>query len=94
MLKHNDGSAKIKFHNGLSSIVVHLEYKMQPVYNIIAFALKYGLGMPGLSEGMFCDLSLFDWLIRFTMFCSAHIFDPDIGCAELLAATGIYCAWI
>jgi hypothetical protein len=50
--------------------------------------------MPGLTEGMFCDLSLFDWLIRFTVFHSAHIFNPDFGCAELLAATGIYIAWI
>lgn len=50
--------------------------------------------MPGVTEGMFCDLSLFDWFIRFTVYHSAHMFNPDIGCAEMLAAAGIYVAWI
>jgi hypothetical protein len=50
--------------------------------------------MPGLSEGMFCDFSLFHWFIRFRVFCFAHIFARGIGCAEVLAATGFSSAWI
>jgi len=51
---------------------------------MIAFILRHFLGMPGLSEGMFCELSLFHWLTRFTVFCFAHIFNLILAVQKCL----------
>jgi len=52
------------------------------------------MGMPGLSEGMFCDLSLFHWLTRFTVFCFAHIFNLILVVQKCLLQLVFSSAWI
>jgi len=61
---------------------------------MVAFILRHFMGMPGLSEGMFCDLSLFHWLTRFTVFCFAHIFNLILVVQKCLLQLVFSSAWI